>query len=256
MNARGIAATIRFEILRSLRPSRLIWWILLALFPLLVAEMFRSMEQQVLQDEREVGFLLYVLVVRMLCPLSLLLWATPAIHAEIEGRTWGYIAVRPGGRTALLLGKYVAAVAWATVLGCLSVTLFLLRVFPQGWSTLWGLLVELVFFSSLTYGALYLLIGVLFLKRGMVIAVSYTLLVEVFLTLIPAVVNRATVDYRLRSLLFDGLGLDVSRRRGWSSMTSDAGPYHQILVLGIYAGVLLLAAFLFLRRRQLVVAEE
>ncbi|MBN1443102.1 MAG: hypothetical protein JXA90_10345 [Planctomycetes bacterium] len=256
MILRSIAAVFRFEVTRSLRFGRLFWWLALALFPLLVAEMFRSLEPRILQDEREVGFILYVLVVRMLCPLTLLLWSTPAIHAEIEGRTWGYVAVRPGGRTAILLGKYLAAVAWSTALGWISVTIFLVRVFPEGWSALWGLFVELVLLSSLTYGALYLLIGVLFLKRAMVITVSYTLLVEVVLTLIPAIVNQATVDYRLRSLFFDGLGVDLTAQRGWSSMASEAGPWHQVLVLAAYTGVLLLAAFLFLRRRQLVVAEE
>jgi len=174
-------ATIRFELLRSLHFSRLFWWGALAMFPLLVAQMLRSLEPEILRDEGGVGFLLYVLIVRMLCPLSLLLWATPAIHAEVEGRTWGYVAVRPGGRAAVLFGKYLAAVTWSFLLGWISLAAFLTLVYPEGWSTLGGLFSELILLSSLTYGALYLLIGVLFLKRAMVITVSYTLLVEVFL---------------------------------------------------------------------------
>ena len=40
------------------------------------------------------------------------LWATPAISAELERRSWVYLAVRPNGGTAVLLGKYLAAVSW------------------------------------------------------------------------------------------------------------------------------------------------
>jgi hypothetical protein len=42
--------------------------------------------------------------------LRTMLRATPAVSVELERRSWVYLAVRPNGSTAVLIGKYLAAV--------------------------------------------------------------------------------------------------------------------------------------------------
>ncbi len=51
----------------------------------------------------------------------------PLVHAELEGRTWIYLAVRPRGRVSVLLGKYLTAVAWTTLAGWTSTTICVLH---------------------------------------------------------------------------------------------------------------------------------
>jgi ABC-type transport system involved in multi-copper enzyme maturation permease subunit len=63
-----------------------------------------------------------VFLVALVCVLMLLLWATPNVHSELEGKTWHFLVVRPGGRIACFLGKYLVAVSvsFATALVSLS----------------------------------------------------------------------------------------------------------------------------------------
>ncbi len=256
MTSRGVWATFCFEGKRSLMISRWIWWLALSLVPFALAVLLRSQEPGILRTQGEVGIYPYIFVIRVLCPLALLLWATPAVHAEIEGKTWAYVAVRPGGKGSLLIGKYLVALVWASVIGIAAVSVCVVYLRPDDLFRVWWLLVKLVLLSSMAYGAIYLLLGVLFLKRAMVFAVIYTLIAEVALTLVPAVVNEVTVDFRLRTLLIKGLVVDNSIGRGFVSLISEGGPAQQVLILVLYALALLVAALLVLRQRQLVVAEE
>ena len=57
-------------------------------------------------------------------------------------------------------------------------------------------------------GHLFTLIGVVFPKRAMVVGVFYTLAFEVFLAMIPAVVNLLTIQFRLRCLLVRWMNWD------------------------------------------------
>ena len=63
-------------------------------------------------DERKVpdtvwGLILFGLIPEVITLFGLLLWVTPVVQAELEGRTWIYLAVRPRGRVSMLLGKYL-----------------------------------------------------------------------------------------------------------------------------------------------------
>ncbi len=40
---------------------------------------------------------MFVLLPQVVTVLGLLLWATPVVHSELEGQTWVYAVVRPGG---------------------------------------------------------------------------------------------------------------------------------------------------------------
>ena len=51
----------------------------------------------------------------------------PYLNAELEGNTWPYVAVRPHGRTSIMLGKYLVSVTRSIIAGFLAIAL----VFPS-----------------------------------------------------------------------------------------------------------------------------
>ncbi len=149
------------------------------------------------------GWMLFALIPEVITLFGLLLWITPVVQAELEGRTWIYLAVRPRGRASTLLGKYLTAITWTALSGWVSVTLCVWVAQPEEAWRLWATLIALVSFACLAYGALYSLIGVFLHRRAMVIAVAYTLVSEFVVAFVPAVINQFTVQYRLRNLLVD-----------------------------------------------------
>lgn len=255
MNPRGIWACFRFECTRSFTISRLAWWSAMAVFPALLLFLIRQDSPDALKDAEGLTVVLYFLVVRVLCPLNLLLWATPIIHAELESKTWSFLSVRPDGKSSVLLGKYLAAVAWTIGGGWVCIGLVIALGPPEDAARVAMLLGKLVVLSSFAYGAVYTLLGVLFLKRAMVVTVGYTLLVEGALTVVPAVVNEFTVAYRLRTIVVTEFDL-VGKSAPLGRLVSDGSVAEQITILVVYAVGALVLALIALRRRQLVLARE
>ncbi len=255
MNSRGIWASFRFECTRSFTFSRLAWWSAMAMFPAVLFFLIRQENPEALKDDEGLTVVLYFLIVRVLCPLNLLLWATPIIHAELESKTWPFLSVRPGGKSSVLLGKYLAAVAWTIGGGWVSIVLVIALGPPEDAVRVVLLLGKLVVLSSFAYGAVYTLLGVLFLKRAMVVTVGYTLLVEGALTVVPAVVNEFTVAYRLRTIA--STEFDLARKAApLGRIVSDGSVAEQVAILLVYAVGALVLALVALRRRQLVLARE
>ena len=108
----------------------------------------------------------------------------------------------------MILGKYLVSVVWggtsasagtiaaATLCGAPSAVRIGISLIAMSW------------LSAMAYSAIYLMIGTLLPKRAMVFCVMYTFIVEVGLGFIPAIVNRLTVQYRLRSLLVQWVPVD------------------------------------------------
>ena len=69
--------------------------------------------------------LLIMVLVSIVAFLSQLLWATPNIYTELEGKSWIFVASRPRGRTALFLGKYLSAVGFSFAVCFISISLCL-----------------------------------------------------------------------------------------------------------------------------------
>ena len=70
----------------------------------------------------------------------------------------------------------------------------------------WNVLTTLTtisLFSAMSYSALYIMIGTLFYRRAMIFCVAYTAGIEITMSFVPAVINRLTIQYRLRAFLFD-----------------------------------------------------
>jgi ABC-type transport system involved in multi-copper enzyme maturation permease subunit len=228
--------------MRVLTPARISLWLLLALFPVMLIGLVRmqldSFPDQPSEEFNFLGFsiVLFALIAQVVLVLGLLLWASPAINAELEAQTWIYAAVRPWGRVSLILGKYLVAVLWTGSAAVLAAALSVpLTRIAESTAVLWTLL-RLIALGSPAYGALYLAIGTLSQKRPMVISLVYTLIVEVVLSLVPAAINQFSVSFRLRSLMAHWQGIDklLEQRVQDTAFIFDAGS------TGTHIGMLML----------------
>lgn len=275
----NVGAVCRFEWRRSKTWARTFLWLLLTLFPVGIMLLMRFNGAE--PPRHFVAGMLLVLVPMVMCMLGVFLWATPAISAEVERGSWVYLTVRPRGGIAVLLGKYLVALGWTIPAAILGATLALIAA-PAGVSLqdhlselqvdgqaltatdpipelsyvrVWPVLVVLSVLSSMTYGAAYTLIGVLFQRRSMVVAVAYTLVFEVLVGFVPAMVNKLTIQFRLRSMYVTWLDVPLPQNRGrgidLSEFLSDAPAWHNASVLGLMTIGFLAAAALALRSREL-----
>lgn len=108
-----------------------------------------------------------------------------------------------------MLGKYAAAFAFSLVTGIVALSLAMLAVGPVQdlrFGPTWAFFAGLVALSCLAYAALYVLLGVIFVRRAMAVAVAYTFVFEFLVGFIPAMINQLTVQHHLRSLLLNWLG--------------------------------------------------
>jgi ABC-type transport system involved in multi-copper enzyme maturation permease subunit len=203
------------------------------------------------------GFVFFGLIPEVITLFGLLLWVPALVHAELEGRTWIYLAVRPRGRVSVLLGKYLTAITWTALAGWISTTICVLVARPDNALRLWGTMVALVAFSCVSYGAIYSLIGVWLHRRAMVIAVAYTLIFEFLVSLIPAVINKFTVQYRLRNLLFTWMDWwDLVPTQATNVFLGTEPAWLHVLILcGIVVGILIIAVQLIQRKEYATIAD-
>lgn len=212
---RRVPAVFAFEWRRTQSPIRVAWWILLATFPPLLLGLIRFSLGRPPEPE-PAELVVFILGPGVVCMLGVFLWATPWLSTELEGLSWVYLAVRPQGALAVLLGKYLVAVAWAIPAGLIATALGAAIIAESDVPQLIWVQWRLVVLSCLAYAAVFVLIGVLFPKRAMVLCVFYTIVFEVVLASIPAAVNLLTVQYRLRCLLVRWLG--------WEERLLDSAP--------------------------------
>lgn len=246
----------RLEAEQMVRPASLVWAAGLAALPAALLATLRVLAPPSVETEGVLDLWLYILVPILLCPLGLILTATSAIHSEIENRTWVYLALRPRARVAALAGKYLFAVTWVLAIAAAAIGLTAV--------VLWGLVspgtVVRVFgvsiLASFAYGALYLLAGVAFLRVGMVIAIAYTVIVEVVLGNLPSLLNRITISHHLRSVYVRALPEGTIPDEVTGPFFQDAGPLalHLVILVAMAIGFFAAAAVL-LRMREIAVGE-
>lgn len=209
----AVAGVIAYEFRRSITPWRIALWGFMIAIPVsltvTVAYLLRGALSADPNVQMAFAWMLYVLMPQAITMLGMLLWATPIVNSELESQSWIYSIVRPGGRQAMLLGKYVIAVLWTSSCGAVASTLAVPMLNLAAPFYNWLALVALCILSSIAHGALFAFIGVMFQRRAMVLAFTYTVLVEVVLGWIPAVINKFTVAFRLRSLYFQWLELPM-----------------------------------------------
>lgn len=257
MNPSSVAAVFFFEWRRAFTWARMAWWLVLALFPTLIMSMIRfALRGETLPDEFWL-LLLFGLVPMLIGMLGTFLWATPVVSTELERRSWVYLAVRPLGATNVLLGKYLVATTWAlsaALVGLVAAA----AIMPAGDTTRIAWVVgRITVISCPAYAALYLLLGTLFPKRSMVIAVAYTLVFELIISFVPAIINALTVQYRLRTLLWLWGDMQISAdMNAILAFIGDPPAWEHVVVLIAYTLVVLVAAVGVARGREFSAAEE
>ncbi|MDA8744787.1 hypothetical protein N9N28_09160 [Rubripirellula amarantea] len=236
---------MRFELRRSFTPGRMAMWLVLVAFPIAIVAAMRGIANAALSERVDpadlvepFGFTLYFLVPEVTCLLGLLLWATPAISTEIEGQTWIYLAMRQSGRRMVLFGKYLTAVVWTLSAALLATAVCVVIIGTPEMMRMWYVMSGLALLSCLSHAAIFLLIGTVFYRRTMVSAVVYTMVVEYGLSFVPALVNKFTINYRLRGLLANGMEWNDVRTNAENIFGSEPSSTH-LLVLAAFTVTML-----------------
>ena len=207
---------------------------------------------------------LFVLLPSVVTMLATFLWSAPAIASELEGRSWAYIAPRPHGPVSVLLGKYAIGVVWglSATLTALAVSLWIADI-PEGFFYLFWPLSFTILLSTPAYGAIYAFIGTIAPRRAMVVSVAYTLVLEGFISFLPAfgtpaLISRITVQYPIRSIIVRSLRLQELDDSGELSRFIVPDPNLAIEVGSVLAItiVALTAAVFMLRSQELTAADE
>lgn len=199
------------------------------------------------------GFL-FLLFPQTICLLLALLYGASIPGAELEGRTLTYLFTRPVARWRIVLGKYLAITAAMLPPTVLSITVAWLVLGQPGGIALLAALVGATAGALLCYGAIFILFGFLAPRRAMVLALLYGVIFEFVLSMVPAMVNTATVTYYLRSLVVEALQLDLpaklARVVGGASLTTS------LCVLLLMIVVPLALASRLAARREYVIAGD
>ncbi len=211
----GTIGVIEYEIRRAITPFRIGVWLALMAFPIFLVSSVSYLvnHTSINSEENQIGFtfMLFILLPEVITVLAMLLWATPIVNAELESHTWVYSVVRPGARWSMLLGKYTVAVLWTFSCTAVAATICVpITQMTDAWNA-WFIICALSLLSAMAHGALFLLIGSLFQKRAMVIAFAYAITVEAVLGWVPAMINKVTIAYRLRSITFQWMDLELGR---------------------------------------------
>tara|TARA_R110002049_G_scaffold27321_2_gene94348 strand:+ start:616678 stop:617442 length:765 start_codon:yes stop_codon:yes gene_type:complete len=253
MNPVLVLDVMRFELARSMTIGRIAIWFALVTFPVTLISILRM--KVPIDPIEPIGFAVYFLVPEVVCLLGLLLWATPAIATEIEGQTWIYLAMRQSGRVTVLMGKYLTAVAWSLSAALVAATLCVVIVNAPESLRMWWVMCALATLSCFAHAAIFLLIGVIFHRRTMVMAVVYTLGIEYGLSFVPAVANKITVNYHLRGLLADWMKWDEIRTQAETLYGIELASTH-LAALGLYTVTLLCVSIIRLTTAEFPTQQD
>ncbi len=241
-------AVFRYEFKKSFGLGNTMLWLCVIAFPTVLQLLIDQASSNIPVEFS--GVLLVGTIPGAVCLMTILSSMSPYLNTELEGNTWPYVAVRPYGRTSMMLGKYLVSVTRSIIAGFLAIALVFLSTslnelnrdvppvlmqpaqagtelaplsfdqpaFESNEPTepgsdsypLWLALGILVILSSLCYSTLFCLLGTITHKRPMVVAIVYTLLVEGLISMLPAVVNTLTINFYLRSIFLRLMGWQLS----------------------------------------------
>jgi ABC-type transport system involved in multi-copper enzyme maturation permease subunit len=257
----GIYAVLRFEMRRTLTIARITVWLLLTVVPILIVLLAVLLSRNSGQNTHTaMSTMMYALVPEVNCILGLLLWMTPAVHSELETKTWVYLAVRPEGRRTVLLGKYLTAIVWSllSAMIILLVTVPLLTAYDAVDRPvhLFMVLLALSLLSCIGRGAAYAVFAVALPQRAMAFAVAYTVIFDYIVGFIPAVINQLAVQFHLRCLFVRWMNFEELEGTSFTLFFDDAPAWQHLMALSVFVVLVLPAAIFVLERRQFPSADE
>jgi ABC-type transport system involved in multi-copper enzyme maturation permease subunit len=156
------------------------------------------------RDRTPVEFVEQILLpahISFLLPIFCLCYGAASISSDREEQTLVYLLVTPLPRPLIYCGKYSAALVLA-----LSWTLGSMAILCQvAGSAGWGPFRHFwpaVLLATLAYVSLFHLLSAVF-RRATIIALVYTLFLEVVLGNMPGIVKRVAITFYTRCLIFD-----------------------------------------------------
>ncbi|GIW96207.1 MAG: hypothetical protein KatS3mg110_4248 [Pirellulaceae bacterium] len=250
----AVGAIVQFEWRRSRAWKRLLAWFALVAFPVVNVLVLRAALTRP-PDPRLWIFTLFYLITEFTTCMGMLLCVAPAVHLELEYRTWIYVATRPAGRHALLIGKYLWALIWTLSASWTALLLAVSLCEPPDRFRTWWVLAVLSAFSAMGRGAVYAWLAVAFPNRAMALSVVYTAVFDYLVGWIPALINKFTVQFHVRCLLMRWLDLErwIGRVR-W--VFDDRPAWEHLTALVVFTAVFLVVAWQWIDRRQFTSSQE
>lgn len=188
-----------------------------------------------------IGFTL-VLLAGIVSPLVSLLLGTWALGAEREGGTLVFTYTRPVRRSAVLLGRAIAAAA-AALATVLVVTVACAIVMQAVDVTLGATLVGLLL-ETLAFTCVFAMLGTL-MARAIYVGLAYAVLVEGVLGGVVNLQGGATLSQHARNIVVRGSGLGT-----FTQFQLDQGSGASALVLLVVSAAALAVAMAWIERRE------
>lgn len=190
-------------------------------------------------------FLLFVFAA-IVVPIIALAYGTTSVGGDREDRTLLWLLVRPVPRWLLLGAKFTATLPLALGLAMGSYWLCCRLAGPAG-QIAEPLYAPAVFYSTLAYLGLFQLLAVAF-RHATIIAIVYSLFMELLLGNLPGIVKHVAINYYGRSLMYAAgaiEGLEAPDPRWFEPLApaTAVGALWGFSLLG-----LLLSMFVFQRR--------
>lgn len=222
---RGARATFRFALPMTLWSRRTLLMSMLAVFLPLSAALFLTVKAIPAAEIRTPGYIFYsnaFQFVQYYVMLVALFYGTAVVAEEVDGKTLTYLLVRPVPRSALLLGKGMAAwfIGALIVAPMLTVTYTLFTLgdgllymgnasgFTVNLPTFLGDLV-LTMGTLAVYTALFTFIGAYF-KRPVLWGIAIAFGWESWVAFVPGLTRKLTVMHYVQSLSQHATGRNVA----------------------------------------------
>ncbi|MFO0264612.1 MAG: hypothetical protein ACK53V_23530, partial [Planctomycetota bacterium] len=204
---------------------------------------------------------LIILLVGLIGVLALLLTASTGVYSELEGKSWVYIACRPYGRVATVIGKYLAALVLSYGISLLAATLAVMAAQWRGNlprpEYFWFVTAGLLFLACAVYAAMFTLIGTLFYRRAMVFCAAYMIVVEFMLANIPALIRGLTIRCHLQELAISGYGWIMPlQEEPYRLLYGEYPIWMNFTALALFISVTLGASAFFVMNREYVTGDE
>lgn len=156
----------------NLRFTRLLPWLALGGLALMMGATWSRLNPEASLVE-QYSNVVKIFVLHLLALVSAV-YTTAILSQEVEQKTIVYLLTRPVPRWKLLLFRWLASVCVVTLIGWLGLMLVSAGAYKSGWLSNPLLIPDMkaVFFGSFAYGALFLLVSLLF-NRAMIICLIY-----------------------------------------------------------------------------------
>src|SRR5262245_16416869 len=144
------------------------------------------------------GFVL-MLFFSFLVPIWSLSFATEALGGERESLGIIWLLTRPLSRPAIYLGKFIAVLPWCLGLnvgGYALICAFAGRPGADSFRLFW----PAVFWASLTFCALFFLMGAFF-RRPAIVGLVYSFFLEVIIGNMPGTLKRLSIGFYARCMM-------------------------------------------------------